>query len=49
MGSNGKHYIDIVKDVINLLPIHWICNKVVGILLFFFVLFLIEFIRPNFH
>ncbi len=28
-GSSGVCYVDIVKDVINLVPIHWICEEIV--------------------
>jgi hypothetical protein len=48
MGSSGARYVDIVKDVINLLPIHWICEEVVGIFLLLFAQFLMQFIRLNF-
>lgn len=27
-GSKGVCYVDIVKDVINMLPIHWICHEI---------------------
>jgi len=30
MESHDPPYFDIVKDVINLLPIYWICEKIVG-------------------
>ncbi|THH14008.1 hypothetical protein EW146_g6268 [Bondarzewia mesenterica] len=30
VGRKGK-YIDIVKDVINLLPVHWITNEIIGL------------------
>lgn len=33
IGSNNVCYVDIVKDVINLLPIHWICEEIVGSLI----------------
>jgi linoleate 10R-lipoxygenase len=32
IGSTAK-YVDIVKDVINLVPIHWIANEIVRLFL----------------
>lgn len=31
VGSDELRYVDIVKDVIDLLPVHWICEKIVSI------------------
>lgn len=32
-GVAGKtHYIDIVKDVLNVAPVHWIANEIVRLL-----------------
>jgi linoleate 10R-lipoxygenase len=40
VGSTAK-YVDIVKDVINLVPVHWIANEIVCVLFVNAIIFLL--------
>ena len=39
--GKGVRYVDIVKDVINLIPVHYISQELVGLVYFFIRFYLI--------